>query len=318
MGAQLAIFFSYMLIFAVALMIVAIGGMFSERSGVINIGLEGTMVFGGFFGLLTLTGLTNAGLHPALIVIITILVAVIAGMAYSLLLATVAIHLNADQTLIGTAMNLLATAAVVVLAKRISPYATDAIAFIKDAFIIQLGQFDINVFLFLGIIILIVSWFALFKTRFGLRLRACGENPQSAASAGINVFKFRYIGVLISGALAGIGALAYIIPSSSSWNASSGVAGFGFLALAVLIFGAWKPFKIAGAALFFSFFMALSFCYYDLFYVLFGLELTKDVGVTSELFKMIPYILSLVLLAFTSRKSRAPKAEGQPYERGQR
>lgn len=318
MGAQLAIFFSYVLIFAVSLMIVAIGGMFSERSGVINIGLEGTMVFGGFFGLLTLTGLTNAGVAPALIVIITILVAVIAGAAFSMLLAVVAIKLNADQTLIGTAMNLLATAAVVVLAKRISPYATDAITFIKDYFIIPLGQFDINIFLFLGIIVLIVSWFALFKTRFGLRLRACGENPHSAASAGINVFKFRYIGVLISGALAGLGALAYIIPASSSWNASSGVSGFGFLALAVLIFGAWRPYRIAGTALFFSFFMALSFCYYDLFFALFGVELSKDVGVTSELFKMIPYILSLVLLAFTSKKSRAPKAEGQPYERGQR
>ncbi|MCQ2794636.1 MAG: ABC transporter permease [Bacilli bacterium] len=318
MGAQLAIFFSYIFIFAVALMIVAIGGMFSERSGIVNIGLEGTMVFGGFFGLLTLTGLYSIGLHPALIVMLTILVAIIAGAAYSLLLATVAIHLNADQTLIGTAMNLLATATVVVLAKRISPYATDTIEFLKDAFIIPLGKFDINIFLFLGIIILIVSWFALFKTRFGLRLRACGENPQSAASAGINVFKFRYIGVIISGALAGLGALAYIIPSSSSWNASSGVAGFGFLALAVLIFGAWKPVRIAGAALFFSFFMALSFCYFDLFYALFGVELSKNVGVTSELFKMIPYILSLVLLAFTSRKSRAPKAEGQPYERGQR
>ena len=317
-GAQLAIFFSYFLIFAVALMIVAIGGMFSERSGIINIGLEGTMVFGGFFGLLTLTGLTEAGLHPALIVIITILVAVISGAAYSLLLATVAIHLNADQTLIGTAMNLLATAAVVVLARRISPYATDAITFVKDAFIIQIGQFDINIFLFLGIIILIVSWFALFRTRFGLRLRACGENPQSAASAGINVFKMRYIGVIISGALAGLGALAYIIPTTSNWNASSGVAGFGFLALAVLIFGAWKPFRIAGAALFFSFFLALSTCFMELFDALFGIQLGRNVGVTQELFQMIPYIISLVLLAFTSRKSRAPKAEGQPYERGQR
>ncbi len=318
MGTQFAILFSNVLIFAVALMIVAIGGMFSERSGVINIGLEGTMVFGGFFGLLTLTGLTDAGAHPALIIIATIVVAIAAGTLYSLLLATVAIKLNADQTLIGTAMNLLATAAVVVLAKRISPYATDSITFLKDAFIIQIGEFDINIFLFIGIFILLISWFLLFKTRFGLRLRACGENPQSAASAGINVVKFRYIGVLTSGALAGLGALAYIIPSSTSWNASTGVSGFGFLALAVLIFGAWKPFRIAGAALFFSFFMALSYSYYELFYSLFGIELTRDVGVTSELFKMIPYILSLILLAFTSRKSRAPKAEGQPYERGQR
>lgn len=318
MSGQIAILFSYILIFAISLMIVAIGGMFSERSGIINIALEGTMSFGGFFGLLTLVGLVDAKVSPPLVVIIVILVAIIAGGLYSLLLGVVAIHFNADQTLIGTAMNLLATSLVIVLAKRISPYATDSITFIKDYFIIQIGSFDINIFLILGIIILLLSYFFLFKTRFGLRLRSCGENPQAAASAGINVFKFRYIGVILSGVLAGFGALAYIIPTSSTWNASSGVAGFGFLALAVLIFGSWKPFKIAGAALFFSLFLALSYCYYDLFYAFFGVELNKDVGVTSELFKMIPYILSLILLAFTSKKSRAPKSEGIPYERGKR
>lgn len=318
MGAQVIILVSYILIFAVALMIVAIGGMFSERSGVINIGLEGTMIFGGFFGLLTLNGLTNTSCPAALIVIITILVSIVAGAAFSMLLAVVAIKLNADQTLVGTAMNLLATAAVVVLAKRISPYSTSTIEFVKDNFVFYIGKMPINIFLFLGIIVLIISWFVLYKTKFGLRLRSCGENPQSAASAGVNVVMYRYIGVLISGILAGLGALAYIIPASSSWNAVNGVSGFGFLALAVMIFGAWKPFKIMGAAVFFSFFMALSFCYFDFFYAWFGVELNKNVGVTSELFKMLPYILSLVVLAITSKKSRAPKAEGKPYERGQR
>lgn len=311
MGAQFAMFFSYVLIFAVALTIVAIGGMFSERSGIINIGLEGTMIFGGFFGLLTLTKLMETACPPFIIVLLTIIVAIAAGMIFSLLLAVVAIRLNADQTLIGTALNLFATAFVVVLARRISPYSTDTIEFIKDYFIIQIGSLDINIFLIFGLIILFVSWFLLYRTRFGLRLRACGENPQSAASAGIDVIKFRYIGVLISGALAGLGALAYIIPTSTSWQGSSGVAGFGFLALAVLIFGAWKPLSIGGAALFFSFFMAFSYCYDGFF------EVDAKI-VTPELFKMIPYILSLILLMFTSKKSRAPKAEGQPYERGQR
>lgn len=317
MGAQVIILLSYVLIFFVALMIVALGGMFSERSGVINIGLEGTMIFGGFFGLLTLNGLTATACPAALVVIITILVAIAAGGAFSMLLAVVAIKFNADQTLVGTAMNLLATAFAVVLAKRISPASSSTVAFIKDNFVINIGTLPVNIFLILGIIVLLVSWFVLKKTRFGLRLTACGENPQSAASVGVNVVKFRYIGVLISGVLAGLGALAYIIPSSSSWNASNGVAGFGFLALAVMIFGAWRPFKIMGAALFFSFFMALSFCYYGLFYAM-GIALTKDVGVTSELFKMMPYILSLIVLALTSKKSRAPKAEGKPYERGER
>ncbi len=318
MATSFLILLTYVLIFFVALMLVALGGMFSERSGIVNIGLEGTMIFGGFFALLTLNGLMAVKCPPFFVVLITIIVAIVSGMLFSMLLAFVSIKFNADQTLIGTALNLFATAFCVVFAKRISKFGTDSINFQKKYFIIQIGQLDINIFLIIGIFILIISWFALFKTRFGLRLRSCGENPQSAASAGINVFKYRYIGVLISGALAGLGAIAYLIPSSSVWNASNGVAGFGFLALAVLIFGAWKPFKIMGASLFFSFFLALSFCYYDFFLSFFHIELTKANGVTKELFKMIPYILSLVALALTSKNSRAPKAEGQPYERGQR
>jgi len=318
MGTSFLILLTYMMIFFISLMVVAIGGMFSERAGIINIGLEGTMIFGGTFGLLTLIGLSKTGCPGALIVIIVILVAIITGMLFSLLLATVAIKLNADQTLIGTALNLLATAFCVVLAKRISPFGVDTLNFTKDLFVIQIGQFDLNIFFFIGIIVLVLSWFVLFKSRFGLRLRSCGENPQSAASAGINVIKYRYVGVLISGALAGVGALAYIIPTMSNWNISVGVSGFGFLALAVLIFGAWKPFRIMGASLFFSFFLALSMCYYDVFLSFFNVKLTKDVYVTKELFKMLPFLFSLILLAFTSKKSRAPKAEGQPYERGQR
>jgi len=318
MGEQIIILFEYVLIFAVALMLVGIGGMFSERSGIVNISLEGTMSFGAFFGLLTLNGLSSTACPPFFVVLLTILVAIIAGGAFSMLLATVAIRLNADQTLIGTAMNLLSIAFVVVLAKRISVYSTATIGFIKNNFIFYIGKFSFNIFLIIGIVVLLVVLFALNKTKFGLRLKSCGENPQSAASQGINVAKYRYIGVGLSGMLAGLGALAYIIPASSSWNANEGVAGFGFLALAVMIFGAWRPGKISLAALFFSFFMALSFCYYNLFFAMFGIELNKNVGVTAELFKMIPYILSLVVLAFTSKKSRAPKAEGQPYERGKR
>ena len=318
MGTSFLILLSYTLIFFVALMLVAIGGMFSERSGIVNIGLEGTMCFGGCFGILTLIGLTKVNCPAVLTVILVVLVACVMGGLFSMLLASVAIKFNADQTLIGTALNLFATAFTVVLTKFISPASTDTLVFVKKAFVIHLGQLDINIFLLLGLIVLLLSYVILNKTRFGLRLMACGENPQAAASAGINVIKYRYIGVLISGVLAGLGAISYIIPSASAWNASSGVSGYGFLALAVLIFGAWKPLRIAGASLFFSFFLALSFCYYDVFLSFFGITLTKETGVTSELFKMLPYILSLVVLAFTSKNSQSPKAAGQPYERGKR
>ena len=158
----------------------------------------------------------------------------------------------------------------------------------------------------------------MFKTKFGLRLRSCGENPSAADSVGINVKKYRYFGVLISGALGGLGAIAYILPTQSFWNSASGVAGFGFLALAVMIFGQWKPLRIFVVSLVFSFFMSLSYIYYDFFNALLGIKLTADKGVTKELFSMLPYIASLILLAFSSKKSKAPKAEGIPYDKGAR
>lgn len=306
---------SYVLIFSVALMLVAFGGMFSERSGVINIGLEGTMVVSGFAALLVLSAMNKAGSNPALIVIVTILVAIIVGMIYSLLLAVACITLKADQTLVGTAMNLLSTALALIVTKNLTGGSSTSIQYNKDMFVFRLFGVEMNVFLLIGIVVLIAAIIVLYKLRFGLRLKACGENPSAADSVGINVTRYRYYGVLISGALAGIGALAYILPTQSFWNSASGVAGFGFLALAVMIFGQWKPARIAIIALFFSLFLSLSFIYNGIFNEIFGRYLTAADGVTSDLFKMIPYILSLLLLAFTSKNHHAPKAEGIPYDK---
>lgn len=312
---MLLLLLSYVLIFSVALMLVAFGGMFSERSGVINIGLEGTMVVGGFISLIVLGALTKANVHPALIVIITIVTAIAAGMLYSLLLAVACITFKADQTLVGTAMNLLSTAIALIVTKNMTGGAATSIQYNKEMFLFKIGELELNVFLIVGIIVLILAIIVLYKLKFGLRLKACGENPHAADAVGINVTKYRYYGVLISGALAGVGALAYILPTQSFWNSASGVAGFGFLALAVMIFGQWKPGRIALVAVFFSFFMSLSYLYYGFFDQLFNIQLTADKGVTPELFKMIPYILSLLLLAFTSKNHHAPKAEGIPYDK---
>ena len=306
---------SYVLIFSVALMLVAFGGMFSERSGVINIGLEGTMVVSGFAALLVLSAMNKAGANPALIVIVTILVAIIVGMLYSLLLAVACITLKADQTLVGTAMNLLSTALALIVTKNLTGGSSTSIQYNEDMFIFKLFGIEMNVFLIIGIIVLIAAIIVLYKLKFGLRLKACGENPSAADSVGINVTRYRYYGVLISGALAGIGALAYILPTQSFWNSASGVAGLGFLALAVMIFGQWKPGRISIVAVFFSLFLSLSFIYNGIFNEIFGRYLTAADGVTSDLFKMIPYILSLLLLAFTSKNHHAPKAEGIPYDK---
>ena len=320
MDNQILLLISYMLTFCISLMFVALGGMFSERSGVINIGLEGIMVVGGFFGLLTLSGLSNTGTPGFLIVILTILAAIIGGMIYSLLLAVVCVQFKADQTLVGTALNLIATAVTLTATKKMSGGAATTINYDSSLFIYHPGgnpNFSINLFLFIGIIVLIISIFVLYKLRFGLRLRSCGENPSAADSVGINVKKYRYAGVLISGALGGLGALAYIIPTTSTWNASTGVAGFGFLALAIMIFGQWKPLRIGIISVFFSFFLSLSYVYFGIFSAL-GITVSAENGVTSELFRIIPFLVSLIVLIFSSKKSRAPKAEGIPYDKSSR
>ena len=151
----------------------------------------------------------------------------------------------------------------------------------------------------------------LYKTRFGLRLQACGEHPQAADSVGINVYKMRYAGVMISGVLGGLGGLVYITAGVSEWKFENGVAGFGFLALAVMIFGQWKPLRIALAALLFGLFRSLSNVYT-------GFDFLAQLNLPSTFYNMLPYIISLLVLALTSSKSRAPKAEGIPYDKGSR
>lgn len=307
----------YTLIFASVLMLVALGGCFAERSGVINIGLEGIMVIGAMGGALIMKYLPVD--TPAVVMILSVVAAsMLAGMLYSLLLAVAAINFSADQTIIGTAMNLLGTAAATVVVKAINTAespdnVSSAIQYIeqKKSFLVYFGQFEFNWFMLLAAILLVVSWVLLYKTRFGLRLMACGEHPQAADSVGINVYKMRYAGVLISGLLGGLGGIVYITAGVSEWKFENGVAGFGFLALAVMIFGQWKPHRIALAALLFGMCRALSNVYT-------GFDFLAALGLPGVVYNMLPYIISLLVLIFTSKKSRAPKAEGIPYDKGSR
>ena len=307
----------YTLIFASVLVLVALGGCFSEHSGVINIGLEGIMVMGALGGALMMKFLPD-GTSAFLMILLVVLAAILLGMIYSLLLAVAAINFKADQTLVGTAMNLLGTAAATVFVKAMNTAesvdnVSSTIQYIdaKKAFLVNLGGFEFNWFMLLALIALVISYVTLYKTRFGLRLMACGEHPQAADSVGINVYKMRYAGVLISGMLGGLGGIVYITAGVSEWKFENGVAGFGFLALAVMIFGQWKPTRIALAALLFGFFRALGNVYT-------GFDFLKAMNLPAAVYNMLPYIISLVVLAFTSKKSRAPKAEGIPYDKGQR
>lgn len=316
----MSLLIQYTLLYASVLILVALGGCFSEHSGVINLGLEGIMVMGALGGTLTMRYLASAfpGAPAIVIILLVILVAAAIGVIYSVLLGVACINFKADQTIVGTALNILGTAAATVIVKAINTKAnpdnvSSVVEYIKpkQAFIVNIKGFEFNWFMLVAFLLLVVSYITLYKTKFGLRLMACGEHPQAAASVGVNVYKMRYAGVLISGALGGLGGIIYVTSGVSEWKFEYGVAGFGFLALAVMIFGQWKPTKIALAGLLFGMFRALSNVYS-------GIDFLASLNIPSAVYNMMPYIISLIVLALTSKKSRAPKAEGIPYDKGSR
>ncbi|MGI6698914.1 MAG: ABC transporter permease [Christensenellales bacterium] len=335
------------LIYAIPLMIVALAGVFSERSGVINLALEGIMIFGAFIGVLFvrmaqqgnwfISAFTDKNfLSLQGVVLITMLVSAFFGALFSMLLAFAAINLKADQTIGGTALNLMAPALVLffiriianqnnlnmhtgdsasyfMLKKSMLGYGrTEQMGFLGDTFLNKVYPVT-----YVCILIFVVLAVVLYKTKFGLRLRSCGENPQASDSLGINVYKMRYFGVGISGALAGMGGFVYAL-TTANCSANGDVAGFGFLALAVMIFGNWKPLNIALGALLFGLFKCIAASYGSLDINGDGVYLLKEIGVSAHLYRLLPYLITLLVLAFTSKSSRAPKAEGIPYDKSTR
>ncbi len=335
------------LLYAVPLMIVALAGVFAERSGIINLALEGIMIFGAFIGVLFVRSMqdldvfVNAARQGSWLTlqgleILAMLVSAALGALFSLLLSFASINLKADQTIGGTALNLMAPAMVLFLIRIIDGQnildmktGDSATWFMlkKSTFGIPksqnigfLGETFLNkVYLatYICILLFIIMSILLYKTRFGLRLRACGENPQAADSLGINVYKMRYAGTTISGALAGMGGFVYAL-TTTNCTSNGDVAGFGFLALAVMIFGNWKPLNIAGASLLFGLFKCIAAAYSSIDINGDGVYMLAEIGISSHLYRMLPYLVTLVVLAFTSKKSRAPKAEGIPYDKGSR
>ena len=306
----------YTLTFASVLILVALGGCFSEHSGVINLGLEGVMIMGALGGALAMRYLST-DTSTFLMIVVVLLAAAVLGTIYSSLLAVACINFKADQTIVGTALNMLGTAGATVIVKAINTAAnpddvssTIQYAGAKKAFLVNIGSFEFSWFMLVTLLLLIAAYVVLYKTRFGLRLMACGEHPQAADSVGINVYKMRYAGVVISGALGAIGGLAYIVPPVQTWNFEVGVAGAGFLAMAVMIFGQWKPFNICGAAMFFAVFKSLANIADSTF--------LAQLHWSSNIYNMMPFVASMVILAFTSKNSMAPKAEGIPYDKGSR
>lgn len=319
------------LIFSIPLLIVALAGMFAERSGIINIALDGIMIFGAFIGAVMALNLRKNIVffvdHPQILFIICMIGAAAAGAIFSYLLSISAIRFNADQTIGGTALNLLAPAIALFLIKvfttkdqlemgtaRNSEGKVTDFSYVitnKDLSPVLKVFFDKTyISTFVCIILFIIFSIFIYKTKTGLRLRSCGENPHAADSVGINVYRMRYLGTAISGALAGLGGYVYIATVANG-TASGAVAGMGFLALAIMIFGNWKPLGIALGALMFGFLKCLSVVYSQFAF-------TKNLGLPMYFYNIIPYVAVLIVLAFSAGKSRAPKAEGIPYDKGSR
>ena len=333
--------------YSIPLMIVALAGVFSERSGVINLALEGIMIMGAFVGVIAVRAFQGMQFFVdaeangnwmtlQLVGLAVMLIAAVAGAVFSLLLSYSAINLRADQTIGGTALNLLAPAISLFLITMIANQSTlyldgsdsAALFMLKRSTLGILPTEKLNFFTdtfvvknypatYICILVFIVMAVILYKTRFGLRVRSCGENPQAAASLGINVFKMRYAGVTISGALAGMGGFVYSM-TTQNCSANGDVAGFGFLALAVMIFGNWKPLNIAFASLLFGLLKCVAASYSSLDINGDGVFFLNTIHVSSYFYMMLPYLITLIVLSLTSKKSRAPKAEGIPYDKGMR
>ncbi|ONI46605.1 sugar ABC transporter permease [Candidatus Epulonipiscium fishelsonii] len=305
--------FPYAIAFTIPLLVTALGGLYSERSGVANIALEGLMIIGAFSSALSLKLLPNNMLS----VWISLGIATIAGALFSILHAFASVNLKANQIISGTAINMMAGALTIFLARNITGSGNIRIpgGFIKVDIPI-LSDIPIAGPLFfqntyystwLVLLILILFSFVLYKTKFGLRLRACGENPHAADAAGVNVSFMRYWGVMLSGALSGLGGGIYLVTFSKEFNGS--VSGFGFLALAALIFGQWKPLGILGSTLFFGFATTISNVS----------QVIPELAVIPPMYlKIFPYIVTLIALVIFSKSSQAPKASGEPFDQAKR
>lgn len=303
--------FPYAIAYTIPLLIAALGGLFSERSGVVNIGLEGLMVVGSFACAFTVKILQDTA--PGIAIPVGLIVALLFGAIFSLLHAFASVSLNADQVISGTAINLIAAALTIFLARNLTGSGN---IHIKNSLL----RFDIpglssipvigKLFFtqsymttWLVLIVLLCGWYLIYKTSFGLRLRACGENPHAADSAGINIYRVRYISVMFSGAFSALGGAIILVTYSGEFTGS--VGGLGFLALAALIFGQWKPAGILGAAFFFGFASTLANV---------SQAMPELSSIPIVLLKTFPYLVTLIALVIFSKNSQAPKAAGEPFD----
>lgn len=309
--------FPIALMFAAPIIIAALGGLFSERSGIVNVALEGIMMVGGFAAASVTVVLepSTAAFAPW----IGMAVGILAGIVFSLLHAFASVNLKADQVVSGTALNILAGGLTVYLCQIFFNQQRSRAFSTGLAKITVPGLEDIPVLgdalfkhvyptFYVALVLVLLTWLVVYKTPLGLRMRACGEHPQAAASMGVDVFRMRYFGVLVSGALAGLAGGVMVLTQDIQYTVTS-IHGTGFIALASLIFGKWSPWGVLGAGLFFGFSQALSFYAKDIDFL---------AKMPQEYFYMLPYVLTIVALIVFSGRSVGPKAAGEIYDAGKR
>ena len=310
------------MIYATPLLIVALAGCFAERSGIINLALEGEMIFGAFIGAFFVNIWQANGTfidNQQLMFVLALLVSGVAAALFSLLLSFAAIKLKVDQTIAGTALNMLAPA--IFLTVCLVFFSQEKLVMNPMPNYVILHKGDMNplyeiffnkayISTYIVFVLYIVLSIWLYKSKVGTHLRACGEHPQAADSVGINVSKMRYLGTTISGFLAGIGGYAYIATVSAG-TAESSVGGMGFLALAIMIFGNWNPIGIFFGSLLFGFLKCIGPLANQISFL-------SNLGLDIYFYNIIPFVIVIVVLILSRNKSGCPKAEGIPYEKGQR
>lgn len=304
------------LTYTTLLLVIAMGGLFSERSGVVNIGLEGLMGAGAFAAAYVIS--RTYGQLGDTAVWLGLAAAAACGGVFSLLHAFASVTMRADQVISGTAINILSSAVTVYLARSLTGSANILIikGFIRFSvpWLSKLPLFgpllftNVHITTFLVLAIVLLSWYVLYFLPFGLRLRACGENPHAADSMGVNVSKMRYIGVLLSGLLAGLGGGIFITTYAGEFSPLV-YSGLGFLAIAALIFGKWNPWGVLGASLFFGLAKTVA----DMSRLFAGLKTMPNIY-----FNTFPYLATITALVLFSQNAAGPRAAGEPYDVGKR
>lgn len=300
------------LFYATPLILTALGGVFSERSGIVNVGLEGIMVMGAFSGIVF--NLTYAGTFGNATPWLGVLVGGLVGLVFSLLHAVATVNLRADHIISGTVINLMAPALAVFLVKVLYGkgqtdnidkfFGYSSIPILKDIPIIGEIFFEnTSLVAYIAILISVLVWFIIYKTRFGLRLRSVGENPQAADTLGINVYLMRYAGVLLSGFFGGMGGAVFAQSIAGRFSATT-IAGQGFIAMAAMIFGKWNPLGAMGAAIFFGFAQNISIT---------GSNIPVIASIPAVYLQAAPYVLTILVLVIFFGKASGPKANGKNY-----